>query len=66
MVGVANASEQNMFFCVLVLCALGMGRVRVRDISAWAGDDVVCTWVLRSHIGAAVGLSNAPCCKVFV
>jgi hypothetical protein len=22
--------------------------------------------LLRSHIGAAVGLSNAPCCKVFV
>jgi hypothetical protein len=22
--------------------------------------------VLRSHIGTAVGLSNAPCCKVFV
>jgi hypothetical protein len=22
--------------------------------------------ILRSHIGAVVGLSNAPCCKVFV
>jgi hypothetical protein len=33
----------------------------------WGAWDIWCVWwLLRSHIGAAVGLSNAPCCKVFV
>jgi hypothetical protein len=37
-------------------------------ISRWAVNVLppLPFFVLCSHIGAAVGLSNAPCCKVFV
>ena len=58
--GVLDTSEQDVFLCVLVECALGVGRVGSWDVSAWARDGVVGTWAEAEGICGVEGMAGGP------
>ena len=60
LVGVADALEQDMFLCVLVLCVVGISGVRVRYVGIRACDNVIGTWVESEGVSHVEGVACGP------
>jgi hypothetical protein len=61
--GMMKLNNENYEIWKILMEAI-LVRKQLHDVAL--GVTARPTGVLHSQIGAAVGLSNAPCCKVFV